>query len=669
MATFNNGPNGNKAARKTTKILGISSTMAMLMFASPSSISAFSSNAIFNTAAFFKPPVQNKMMMASDNNSEIKPKPPSTPPPPYFISDVEGPNNVVSEVVANVAEDIMGPLLASPIEQGVAASTIKGAVLSATTLALVSGASITAATSAGLAAAYVVIHPGVSGKTFRIIGDISWSASQLAIKTYEEAKMNETIGNLSKLFIASALDALKIGDGNFRSNLLEAKMKVNDVSVEEVVMEAEQVNRMVDVIMQEKEKELDEIERIEAERVATVKAEKAEVEDQKIATDTMNEEDWEASVKLAQKLFDNEVIEKTVETASVAETEEINNDILDQMTLVQLKDTLRSKSLKLSGNKAELIARLRESNETSEMADNATEEAEAQKIASEQAEAQKIATEKAKAQKLADEEAEAQKIATEKAEAQKIANEEAEAQRIAAEEAEAQKIAAEEAEALKIATEEAEAQKLAAEEAEAQRIANEEAEAQRIATEEAEAQRIANEEAEAQRIATEEAEAQRIATEEAEAQRIATEEAEAQRIAIEEAEAQRIATEQTEALKIAAEQAEAERIAAEAQKIVDDEAEVERMAEAERIAAEDIGAAARRAVELFNQGQDSKNLSEKKDREEPAMSSEVLSTETLSEWGKMTVAQLKDHLRSRGLKLSGKKADLIVRLQENSEQQ
>ena len=342
--------------------------------------------------------------------------------------------------------------MAPPIEPDVPGSTIKGAVLSATTLALVSGASITAATSAGLAAAYVTIHPGVSGKTLRVIGDIAWSASQAAIKVYEEYNMGQNIGKLSKIAIASTLDALNVGEGNFKEKLLNEELKARDASIDEVVMEAEQVNRMVDAILKEKEKELDEMEKKDA-KIKSTKKEKSKGEE------IMSEEDWEASVKLAQKIADDEAA------------------------------------------------------------------------------------------------------------------------------AEAAKIEAEEAKKI------AEAAKAAAEEAQA----------------------------EAERIAADEAEAARIAADEAKAQ--------------------------AEAARIAAEEAEAERIA-----VVDE--------------MEDIGAAARRAVELFNhQNEEELSTDESVETyEEPA------SPSSKPDWTKMTVVMLKDELRSRGLKLSGKKADLIARLEEHSEQ-
>ena len=39
----------------------------------------------------------------------------------------------------------------------------------------------------------------------------------------------------------------------------------------------------------------------------------------------------------------------------------------------------------------------------------------------------------------------------------------------------------------------------------------------------------------------------------------------------------------------------------------------------------------------------------------------------MSNWSLLTVAQLKVHLRKHGLKLSGRKADLVKRLQEHSD--
>ena len=209
---------------------------------------------------------------------------------------------------------------------------------------------------------------------------------------------------------------------------------------------------------------------------------------------------------------------------------------------------------------------------------------EQERIAAEQAqrEADQIAAEKAQAERV-----EQERIAAEKAEAMRI-----EQERAAAEKAEAERIAAEQQAAeqcrqeqqARFAEQEAamklEQERIAAEQAqrEAEQIAAQKAEAERleqarVAAEKAEAERV-----EQARVAAEKAEAERV-----EQERIAAEKAEAERleqarIAAEKAEAERV-----EQARIAAEKAEAERV--EQARIAAEKAEAERV-EQERIAAE-----------------------------------------------------------------------------------
>ncbi|WP_036971007.1 signal recognition particle-docking protein FtsY [Pseudoalteromonas lipolytica] len=197
---------------------------------------------------------------------------------------------------------------------------------------------------------------------------------------------------------------------------------------------------------------------------------------------------------------------------------------------------------------------------------------EQERIAAEQAQAERIEQERAAAEK-----AEAERIAAEQQAAEqrrqeqqaRLAEQEAamklEQERIAAEQAqrEAEQIAAEKAEAERVEQAHVAAEKAEAERVEQARVAAEKAEAERV-----EQERIAAEKAEAERV-----EQARIAAEKAEAERV-----EQARIAAEKAEAERV-----EQARIAAEKAEAERL--EQERIAAEKAEAERL-EQERIAAE-----------------------------------------------------------------------------------
>eukprot|EP00591_Stephanopyxis_turris_P011019 CAMPEP_0195515372 /NCGR_PEP_ID=MMETSP0794_2-20130614/6457_1 /TAXON_ID=515487 /ORGANISM="Stephanopyxis turris, Strain CCMP 815" /LENGTH=622 /DNA_ID=CAMNT_0040643775 /DNA_START=245 /DNA_END=2113 /DNA_ORIENTATION=+ len=85
---------------------------------------------------------------------------------------------------------------------------------------------------------------------------------------------------------------------------------------------------------------------------------------------------------------------------------------------------------------------------------------------------------------------------------------------------------------------------------------------------------------------------------------------------------------------------------------------------------EEMGRAARAAVEMFEaQKQVEKKVNEPVQNDAPAESdNDVTPAEEANssqDWAKMTVVQLKDVLRSRGLKLSGRKAELVQRLKDS----
>ncbi|ABN59705.1 signal recognition particle-docking protein FtsY [Shewanella baltica] len=204
------------------------------------------------------------------------------------------------------------------------------------------------------------------------------------------------------------------------------------------------------------------------------------------------------------------------------------------------------------------------------------------------------------AERLEQERAEAQRLAVE-AEAQAAAAKLA-AEQLAAEQAQAERIVQEQAaiEAQRLAEQQAEAARLAAAQLEAEQLAK--VQAERIAQEQAqiEAQRLAEQQAETARLAAAQLEAEQLAVDKLAAEQAAAEQlaqaqakAEAERIAQEQAqiEAQRLAEQQAEAARLAAAQLESERLAA------NNLAQAQAKAEAERIDHEQAQIEAQRLAE------------------------------------------------------------------------
>jgi len=286
-----------------------------------------------------------------------------------------------------------------------------------------------------------------------------------------------------------------------------------------------------------------EAERVEQERIAAEKAEAERIAAEQQAAEQRRQEqqarlaEQEAAMKLEQERIAAEQAQREADqiAAEKAQAERIEQE--------------RAAAEKAEAERIAAEQQAAEQRRQEQQARLAEQEAamklEQERIAAEQAqrEADQIAAQKAEAERV-----EQARVAAEKAEAERV-----EQERIAAEKAEAERL-----EQARIAAEKAEAERL-----EQERIAAEKAEAERV-----EQARIAAEKAEAERV-----EQARIAAEKAEAERV-----EQARVAAEKAEAERV-----EQARIAAEKAEAERL--EQERIAAEKAEAERV-EQERIAAE-----------------------------------------------------------------------------------
>ncbi len=296
-------------------------------------------------------------------------------------------------------------------------------------------------------------------------------------------------------------------------------------------------------------------EKAEAERVeqARIAAEKAEAEriaaEQQAAEQSRQEQqarlaEQEAAMKLEQERI---AAEQAQREADQIAAEKAQSERVEQERIAAEKaEAMRIEQERAAAEKAEAeriaaeqqAAEQRRQEQQARFAEQeAAMKLEQERIAAEQAqrEAEQIAAQKAEAERV-----EQARVAAEKAEAERVEQARIAAEKAQAERVEQERIAAEKAEAERVEQERVAAEKAEAERVEQARVAAEKAEAERV-----EQERIAAEKAEAERV-----EQERIAAEKAEAERL-----EQERIAAEKAEAERVEQE-----RIAAEQAEAERI-------------------------------------------------------------------------------------------------------------
>ncbi|MCF7517358.1 MULTISPECIES: signal recognition particle-docking protein FtsY [unclassified Pseudoalteromonas] len=282
------------------------------------------------------------------------------------------------------------------------------------------------------------------------------------------------------------------------------------------------------------------------------KSEKQQTE--QAAKEADNQKQLEEQQRIEAEKAETERLEQERIAAEKAEAERLAQEqqaaeqqrLEQQARLAEQEAAMKLEQERVAAEKAEREA---------EQAAAEKAQREAEQVAVEQAEAERVEQERIAAEKAQAERLEQERIAAEKAEAERL-----EQERIAAEKAEAERLEQERIAAEKAQAERVEQERIAAEKAQAERVEQERIAAEKAETERVEQERIAAEKAQAERV-----EQERIAAEKAEAERV-----EQERIAAEKAQAERVEQE-----RIAAEKAEAERL--EQERIAAEKAEAERL--------------------------------------------------------------------------------------------
>ncbi|MGX1111795.1 fused signal recognition particle receptor [Pseudoalteromonas sp. MBR-15] len=308
-----------------------------------------------------------------------------------------------------------------------------------------------------------------------------------------------------------------------------------------------------------------EAERVEQERIAAEKAEAERIAAEQQAAEQRRQEqqarlaEQEAAMKLEQERIAAEQAQREADQiaaekaqAERVEQERIAAEKAEAMRIEQERAAAEKAEAERIAAEQQAAEQCRQEQQARFAEQEAAMKLEQERIAAEQAqrEAEQIAAQKAEAERVEQARVAAEKAEAERVEQARVAAEKAEAERVEQERIAAEKAEAERLEQARIAAEKAEAERVeqarvAAEKAEAERV-----EQARIAAEKAEAERVEQERIAAEKAEAERLEQERIAAEKAEAERV-----EQERIAAEKAEAERVEQE-----RIAAEKAEAERI-------------------------------------------------------------------------------------------------------------
>jgi hypothetical protein len=140
--------------------------------------------------------------------------------------------NVMSNVTDKISELVLGELLKPMFSEGLETSipkeTIKGAAIAGASISLLGGKSIAFSTIVAASAAYLSITPGKGGETMRFIGNTVWKSGNDAIDTIRQSKVDRILSStLAKV-------GLRVGEiVKEKYNIDLPDLKLQEIELEE----------------------------------------------------------------------------------------------------------------------------------------------------------------------------------------------------------------------------------------------------------------------------------------------------------------------------------------------------------------------------------------------------------------------------------------------------
>lgn len=216
------------------------------------------------------------------------------------------------------------------IRAGVSAETIKGAALAGASLALLASQGVVVTSASALSAAYVAINKGVAGDVFRTVGDIAWEVSDSATKlvrmaaSKDDGLKGELSGELAAKVRSVILSNTSVGSSTTSMDLVSDEATTQEL--QEVLMEAETAIGAADAAIAKANEtltsddaedeeamaqEAKEAEDLAMKLAAEVEAQrKLEEVDQALSADESDDDDdeWLSAVALAQEGLDGKIV-------------------------------------------------------------------------------------------------------------------------------------------------------------------------------------------------------------------------------------------------------------------------------------------------------------------------------------------------------------------------
>eukprot|EP00533_Pseudo-nitzschia_delicatissima_P011524 CAMPEP_0197283624 /NCGR_PEP_ID=MMETSP1432-20130617/25026_1 /TAXON_ID=44447 /ORGANISM="Pseudo-nitzschia delicatissima, Strain UNC1205" /LENGTH=700 /DNA_ID=CAMNT_0042750617 /DNA_START=107 /DNA_END=2210 /DNA_ORIENTATION=- len=247
-------------------------------------------------------------------------------------------------------EKVIKPL--TEIQDGVPAERIKGAAIAATALTFLASKGVVASGAIGLGAAYLSISKTIAGDFLRTVGGVTWDATETASKLADQFGVLPTFGDVDKTVLnkykgskppavksdvdEGELAFIEAEDDDLARVLREAESVIGEADAAIAKAEADQKEKVKQSIEEELKQITSTTEVEEETEIAEVAEEEEEEEleaEEEIDEDEVDEEDEEEleAEEEEEEIDEDEVDEEEAEDLEAEEEkEEIDEDEVDE---------------------------------------------------------------------------------------------------------------------------------------------------------------------------------------------------------------------------------------------------------------------------------------------------------------------------------------------------
>jgi len=175
--------------------------------------------------------IETPFFASTSLDTTNRPDPPNDEPPPpdddiLRGDDVDTEPSSEQKAMKEFAKTYVAPIFSKEFVRGVPAEILKGALVSGASVPFIVGKGVLLAGVTGLGAAYVAVTPGPTGDSARLVGKFAWSSTQALIDLSKRYDVSGKIGNFFNAVIPAVNRAIK--DERVQSiadNLINARLE------------------------------------------------------------------------------------------------------------------------------------------------------------------------------------------------------------------------------------------------------------------------------------------------------------------------------------------------------------------------------------------------------------------------------------------------------------